>query len=103
MNILVTGANGQLGNGIRIVSAGSADRYIFTDVNEAGQDQVAMLRKLAGPSVDISTRRLDICDIDAVRRMVADESHLPMSKGRRTGRNLPNCSTPQRRRTLPWP
>ena len=64
MNILVTGANGQLGNGIRIVSAGSADRYIFTDVNEAGQEQVAMLRKLAGPSVDISTRRLDICDIE---------------------------------------
>ena len=74
MNILVTGANCQLGNGSRIVSAGSADRYIFTDVNEAGQEQVAMLRKLAGPSVDISTRRLDICDIDAVRRMVADES-----------------------------
>ncbi len=34
MNILVTGANGQLGNEMRIVSRGSSDRYIFTDVEE---------------------------------------------------------------------
>lgn len=34
MNILVTGANGQLGNEIRVVSKGSSDRYIFTDVEE---------------------------------------------------------------------
>lgn len=34
MNILVTGANGQLGNCMRNASAGSQDRYIFTDVAE---------------------------------------------------------------------
>ena len=34
MNILVTGANGQLGNEMRIVSKGSSDRYIYTDVEE---------------------------------------------------------------------
>lgn len=34
MNVLVTGANGQLGNEMRIVSKGSSDRYIFTDVEE---------------------------------------------------------------------
>lgn len=34
MNILVTGANGQLGNEMRIVSKGSSDHYIFTDVEE---------------------------------------------------------------------
>ena len=34
MNILITGANGQLGNEMRIVSKGSSDRYIFTDVDE---------------------------------------------------------------------
>lgn len=34
MNILVTGANGQLGNCIRNASADSADNYIFTDVAE---------------------------------------------------------------------
>lgn len=34
MNILVTGANGQLGNEMRIVAAESKDRYIFTDVAE---------------------------------------------------------------------
>lgn len=52
MNILVTGANGQLGNEIRIVSAASADRYIFTDVAE-----------------------LDITDAAAVERMV-DENDI---------------------------
>ena len=34
MNILVTGANGQLGNEMRIVSSGSQDHYIFTEVIE---------------------------------------------------------------------
>ena len=34
MNILVTGATGQLGNEMRIVSKNSSDRYIFTDVEE---------------------------------------------------------------------
>lgn len=49
MNILVTGANGQLGNEMRIVSRESADHYIFTDVAE-----------------------LDITDAAAVEKMVAD-------------------------------
>lgn len=34
MNILITGANGQLGNEMRRVSAQSNDHYIFTDVAE---------------------------------------------------------------------
>ena len=34
MNILVTGANGQLGNEMRRVSLDSRNRYLFTDVNE---------------------------------------------------------------------
>ena len=34
MNVLITGTNGQLGNEMRIVSKGSSDRYIFTDVDE---------------------------------------------------------------------
>ena len=33
MNILVTGANGQLGTEMRNVSSGGDDRYIFTDVS----------------------------------------------------------------------
>ena len=32
MNILVTGANGQLGNEIQLTSKNSKDTYIFTDV-----------------------------------------------------------------------
>ena len=51
MTILVTGANGQLGNEMRIVSRGSADNYIFTDVAE-----------------------LDITDLEAVRCMVAEKN-----------------------------
>ena len=35
MNILVTGANGQLGTALRAVSRASADRWIFTDVIQA--------------------------------------------------------------------
>lgn len=34
MNILVTGANGQLGNEMRLVTQRSQDNYIFTDVDE---------------------------------------------------------------------
>lgn len=55
MNILVTGANGQLGNEMRIVSKGSKDKYIFTDVVEVdGQE----------------TTILDITDLDAIRSIV---------------------------------
>lgn len=49
MNILVTGANGQLGNCMRIASRNSSDNYIFTDVAE-----------------------LDITDTGAVKKMVID-------------------------------
>ena len=34
MNILVTGANGQLGNEMRIISKDTNDNYTFTDVVE---------------------------------------------------------------------
>lgn len=55
--ILVTGANGQLGSEIRIITNGSDDKYLFTDVNQV-------------ESVD--TIYLDITDRDAVRKMVAE-------------------------------
>ena len=57
MNILVTGANGQLGNEMRIVTKGSSDKYIFTDVNQVEGRE---------------TTYLDITDIDAIRTIVAD-------------------------------
>ena len=67
MNILVTGANGQLGNEMRIVSKGSADKYIFTDVVDASEESIAMLKKLAGDDVNIETDKgllsLSCCDI----------------------------------------
>ncbi len=72
MTILVTGGNGQLGNEMRIVSHGSKDRYIFTDVVEASAESIAMLQKLAGSKVDTSTVKLDITDLEAVRKMVRE-------------------------------
>ena len=56
MNILVTGANGQLGNEMRIVARGSQDCYVFTDVVQ-----------------DHSTEYLDITDREAVLKMVAEK------------------------------
>ena len=57
MNILVTGANGQLGNEMRIVSRNTNDRYIFTDVNQVES---------------LETTYLDITDLDAIRTMVKE-------------------------------
>ena len=71
MNILVTGANGQLGNEMRIVARDSADSYFFTDVCDAGQESLAMLRKLAGVDVCTETSRLDKTDLAAIRSFVA--------------------------------
>lgn len=57
MNILVTGANGQLGNEMRIVTKGSKDKYIFTDVVEVeGQN----------------TTILDITNLDTIRSIVKE-------------------------------
>lgn len=73
MTILVTGANGQLGNEMRIVACKSADKFIFTDVTQASEEQTQMLRRLAGDGVDVSTSLLDITDIDAVRTAVREQ------------------------------
>lgn len=64
--ILVTGANGQLGNEIRNIvahgkeSGGTASRYIFTDVNDAADtvrldvtDDVAVLDMVRSEKVDV--------------------------------------------------
>lgn len=53
MNILVTGANGQLGNEMQIVAKHSSDKYIFTDVCDGYE-------------------KLDITDIEAVRKVVKE-------------------------------
>lgn len=58
MNILVTGANGQLGNEMRIVTKDSKDNYIFTDVVDIeGQE----------------TTILDITNLDDIRKMVSEK------------------------------
>ena len=57
MNILVTGANGQLGNEMRILAQQSKDKYVFTDVIQAE---------------GVQTEYLDIADLQAVRSAVAE-------------------------------
>lgn len=57
MNILITGANGQLGNEMRIIAKDSSDKYIFTDVNQVE---------------GVETTYLDITDLEAIRKMVVD-------------------------------
>ena len=74
MTILVTGANGQLGNEMRIVAKNSKDRYIFTDVVEASEESIAMLRKLAGNDIKTDTVHLDITNLDDIRKIVKAES-----------------------------
>ncbi len=54
MNILVTGANGQLGSCLRDVAAGSTDNYIFTDVAELDITDAAAVRKaVSDNAVDV--------------------------------------------------
>ena len=53
MPILVTGANGQLGNEMQIVAKQSSDKFIFTDVCEGYE-------------------KLDITDLEAVRKAVKE-------------------------------
>lgn len=72
MNILVTGANGQLGNEMRILAKDSVDKYVFTDVVDAAEESIAMLKKLAGDDIDTSTTKLDITNLDAIREMVKE-------------------------------
>ena len=74
MTILVTGANGQLGNEMRIVANNSKDRYIFTDVVDASEESIAMLRKLAGNDKKTDTVHLDITNLDDIRKIVKAES-----------------------------
>ena len=59
MNILITGANGQLGNEMRLISKTSPHRFIFSDVSQ-----------MEG----VETTFLDITDIDEIRKIVAKEA-----------------------------
>lgn len=74
MTILVTGANGQLGNELRIVTKGSKDEYIFTDVCDEYPESIEMLHKLGGDDVDASVTKLDITNLDAIREVVKDKN-----------------------------
>lgn len=85
MNILVTGANGQLGNEVQIVSKQSTkDHYFFTDVCDGYE-------------------KLDITDIEKVRAFVkAHEINCIINCAAWT--NVDKAETPATswRRSTPW-
>ena len=58
MNVLVTGANGQLGSELRNIAAGSRNRFVFTDITSI-------------PGVE--TVYLDVTNIDTVRIICESE------------------------------
>ena len=55
MVVLVTGANGQLGNEMQIVAKQSSDKYVFTDVCDGYE-------------------KLDITDMEAIRKIVKENN-----------------------------
>lgn len=77
MNILVTGANGQLGNEMRIIAKHSDDNYIFTDVNQVE---------------GVETTYLDITDMAAIRKVVSD-NHINVIVNCAAWTNVDACET----------
>ena len=59
MNILVTGANGQLGNEMRIVAKNLSHNFLFTDVSQ---------------QEGVETSYLDITNLDDIRKMVSEHN-----------------------------
>lgn len=80
MNILVTGANGQLGNEMRIIAKHSDENYIFTDVNQVE---------------GVETTYLDITDMAAIRKSVSD-NHVNVIVNCAAWTNVDACETDDR-------
>lgn len=80
MNILVTGANGQLGNEMRIIAKHSDDNYIFTDVNQVE---------------GVETTYLDITDMVSIRKVVSD-NHVNVIVNCAAWTNVDACETDDR-------
>ena len=59
MNILVTGANGQLGNEMRIIAGKDSNNYTFTDIVKPDE---------------VETTILDITDLEAVKKIVREKN-----------------------------
>lgn len=89
MNILVTGANGQLGNEMRLLASQltthnsqptthnpqpSPHNFIFTDVCEASDESKSMLKNMGGDKIDISTTILDITNLQEISKLITQHS-----------------------------
>ncbi len=77
MNILVTGANGQLGNEMRIVAKNSSCNFLFTDVSE--QDGA-------------ETTYLDITNLEDIR-MIVRENNINVIVNCAAWTNVDACET----------
>ena len=66
MNILVTGANGQLGTEIRLLAASSGDNFIFTDVEELDITSESAVEAMAdAENVDVIVNCAAFTDVEA--------------------------------------
>ena len=70
MNVLVTGANGQLGSEMRILARSSTDCYFFTDVVDASKESMTILKNLSGDDIDTDTEYLNITNQTDIRLFV---------------------------------
>ena len=58
---------------MRILANNSTDKYIFTDVVDASEETIAILKKLAGNDINTETKHLDINKLDAISEIVKRE------------------------------
>ena len=81
MNILVTGANGQLGNEMRIIARESGDTYFFTDVNRQEGVDTIFLTDLQAIREMVATHAIDaIVNCAAYTNVDAAESNEALAE-----------------------
>ena len=97
MNILVTGANGQLGNEMRRVSLDSRNRYLFTDVNELDiTDATAVRNMLKKEQIDVIVNCAAYTNVDRAE----DDFAMADLLNNKAVANLANCLLNWKRNTV---
>ena len=103
INILVTGANGQLGRCMRDAAAGSRNRFIFTDVSQIPGLETVSLDITNKDTLDIvaDSENVDVivnCSGYTNVDKAEDETHLADLLNRQAAANLAACA--RRRKAL---
>lgn len=100
MNVLVTGANGQLGNELRIVSRSGAHRFIFADIVEAQgletlildiTDAAAVHAAVAAHEIDAIVNCAAFTNVDAAETAVETAERLNAEAPGILAREMASC------------